>query len=563
MEEKIMRKIKICLVLFTFILLLSLGKEYSVSASQGKGDWNESLFEVPSDKYHHDLARVAAVMSMSAGEYTSAIIKKCYTDYGLKDIETYNYGEKTSAAFSIANGSLKINGKNTLVLVITARGTKTLEETIGDVMKGPPFSKDNSFLGTSIWNNIYDFEEKIHKGLTDYLNNKYSYLKDQKRIKVLITGHSLGGAVASAYAARLNQEGLEGFSLTKKDIYAYTFGAIKVLTKNINLTEGYENIHNIYNYYDSFGPNGINFSWTNASSIYAKFGHTILYKNKHPEEIMNIKMDDNLIQVAKKIHRALSNCTNHLVESYYSDLITSDLIDLSAKKMGLLYKGEKIDKKNRKKKVKKNWKVGNIVTLGKYEQDGNTKNGKEKVEWIVLDKNGNKALLLSKKILDINIYHRIRKDVNWKESSIREWLNNDFYNKAFSNKEKKNILKEKNVFDLEYEKVYDWEGYSIEGDRVFLLSMNEVTIYLNNKNKDKRKAELTDFCFEKLYDDLSHVYSYLKEKNIKTYHWWLRSGGFNMASASYIYLNGVVNDYGNSVQLGEYGIRPAMWVRAF
>lgn len=48
------------------------------------------------------------------------------------------------------------------------------------------------------------------------------------------------------------------------------------------------------------------------------------------------------------------------------------------------------------KKLSKSVKVGDTVYFGKYEQDGNKENGKEKIEWKVLSKKGKKALLISK-----------------------------------------------------------------------------------------------------------------------------------------------------------------------
>ena len=40
--------------------------------------------------------------------------------------------------------------------------------------------------------------------------------------------------------------------------------------------------------------------------------------------------------------------------------------------------------------------VGDIITFGHYEQDNNLDNGAEPIEWIVLDVQDGKALLLSK-----------------------------------------------------------------------------------------------------------------------------------------------------------------------
>ena len=44
----------------------------------------------------------------------------------------------------------------------------------------------------------------------------------------------------------------------------------------------------------------------------------------------------------------------------------------------------------------KNIKVGDTYKFGSYEQDNKTSNGKEEIEWIVLDKDGISLLLISK-----------------------------------------------------------------------------------------------------------------------------------------------------------------------
>ena len=48
----------------------------------------------------------------------------------------------------------------------------------------------------------------------------------------------------------------------------------------------------------------------------------------------------------------------------------------------------------------KRFKVGDIITFGEYEQDGNIINGKEPIEWIVADSNDGNYLLVSRYILD-------------------------------------------------------------------------------------------------------------------------------------------------------------------
>ena len=52
-----------------------------------------------------------------------------------------------------------------------------------------------------------------------------------------------------------------------------------------------------------------------------------------------------------------------------------------------------------KKDLIENAQVGDVVFYGKYEQDGDLTNGDELIEWIVISKNGEDLLLLSKNIL--------------------------------------------------------------------------------------------------------------------------------------------------------------------
>lgn len=78
-------------------------------------------------------------------------------------------------------------------------------------------------------------------------------------------------------------------------------------------------------------------------------------------------------------------------------------------------------------------KVGNIVTYGHYEQDLNTNNGKEPIEWIVLqyDAENGKCLLLSLYALDARRFD-LSTYQGWDMSEIRSWLNGTFLNNAFS-----------------------------------------------------------------------------------------------------------------------------------
>lgn len=86
--------------------------------------------------------------------------------------------------------------------------------------------------------------------------------------------------------------------------------------------------------------------------------------------------------------------------------------------------------------------VGDTVFLGTYEQDGDLSNGNEAISWTVMGVDGGKVLLLSDVCLDAMPYNNEGTDNSWTNSSLRKWLNDDFYHSAFSESERSVIRSE-------------------------------------------------------------------------------------------------------------------------
>lgn len=306
----------VCLIYIAGMIIIAVLKSDS-HTTISEFDWNPALFESKSQVYKKELALVAAEMSEKSEDETGDEIKKLYNQYGIGCIELYYDGADDftgGSAFAIGQGKISINEEDTLVLVITARGSNTVGEFIGDWLKGWIWEKSHVFEGMAVWDNVYDFEENMWNGLDDYIK-KYPAVTESENLKILVTGHSLGGAAACMVGARLNNGigGNEWWSdkVRVEDIYVYTFGSIKIFVTDDNVSVGYENIHNLYNYYDSFGPYG-NQSRFNASSPNAKFGHTeIFYPEPVPEE-----------------NRWIFSCVNHEMSTYV-DAVKKELIDCS------------------------------------------------------------------------------------------------------------------------------------------------------------------------------------------------------------------------------------------
>ena len=211
------------------------------------------------------------------------------------------------------------------------------------------------------------------------------------------------------------------------------------------------------------------------------------------------------------------------------------------------------------KELSKSVKVGDIVYFGKYEQDGNTKNGKEKIEWQVLEKKGNKALLISKKVLDVQPDNKEFKDITWEKCTLRKWINKDFIKEAFNAKESKKIQNSK--IKNKDNKEYKTKGGKDTTDKVFLLSIDEAYKYY--KTDEKRKAEITNYGIKRIAKVSGETEKDVKKEYFSednNWYYWLRSPGYYQHDAANVYFDGSVNGFGNLVYIDDIGVRPALWV---
>ena len=86
------------------------------------------------------------------------------------------------------------------------------------------------------------------------------------------------------------------------------------------------------------------------------------------------------------------------------------------------------------------YKKGEAVYFGSYEQDNDPENGKESIEWIVLGTTGNgNVILYSKYILEAKPYNESGSGVKWEDTSLNAWLNSEFKDLAFTEQEKEGI----------------------------------------------------------------------------------------------------------------------------
>ena len=198
----------------------------------------------------------------------------------------------------------------------------------------------------------------------------------------------------------------------------------------------------------------------------------------------------------------------------------------------------------------KNTEVGDTITMGTYEQDGDVTNGAEPIEWLVLKKDKFQFMLISKYCLDCKEYNYSYVDTTWEFSSIRKWLNGSFFNTAFEEAEQSQILEtdiNNSVLDSIVRRSKETVGGNDTVDKVFLLSADEVNeIWLSNND---RIAKATTFAKENG--------AFVVGSNCTV--WWLRSPGFLQSSATFVDNAGGLDESGG-VSVSDIAVRPVIWI---
>ena len=208
------------------------------------------------------------------------------------------------------------------------------------------------------------------------------------------------------------------------------------------------------------------------------------------------------------------------------------------------------------------------VKFGAWYTYDKTGKSKDKLRWHILKKSKNRALLITEDIIDVRPFHNNDEDVSWSDSDLRKWLNDIFYNEAFSEEEKKYIYNYKITDDLRFfndnfvKKDDDYirvNNLGKSNDKVFLLSLLEMIVYFNTATIDKQV----------LYPSLSR-YAENKYKNISNNEcndsicsYWTRNtsskNGENRADS--VDEKGNYNYSYKKVNNDLVGVRPVIWVK--
>ncbi|MCR5105187.1 MAG: Ig-like domain-containing protein [Eubacterium sp.] len=166
------------------------------------------------------------------------------------------------------------------------------------------------------------------------------------------------------------------------------------------------------------------------------------------------------------------------------------------------------------------------LTFGKY-------NGKN-INWRVLSIDGNDVFLVAETAVILKAYNDTAESSSWKDSTIRSWLNKEFYDEAFDSYEKAMI--KSTILSCENRLTGESLKDEMTEDKVFVLSPSEVT----KESYGFSNNDITSSVTRSLNDN-----------------WWLRTPG--SSKAMYVASDGCICDDVNVDDI-SIGIRPAVHI---
>ena len=155
------------------------------------------------------------------------------------------------------------------------------------------------------------------------------------------------------------------------------------------------------------------------------------------------------------------------------------------------------------------------------------------LEWLILEKQPGRVLLIAKDCLLKAPYNEEQERVTWADCSLRYKVLSDIMKQIFDDKERSKVLHQHNRNNDNA--TFSTQGGIDTDDYLFLLSIDEVTQY---------------------FPDTETRIAYL---NGKAMWWWLRSPGYDSRGAASVYPDGNVDDSGHVVHWSG-AVRPAFWL---
>lgn len=164
-----------------------------------------------------------------------------------------------------------------------------------------------------------------------------------------------------------------------------------------------------------------------------------------------------------------------------------------------------------------------------------------------MDTNGEYDLLTTKYVLEVKRFSNDSDIGSYVDSSLREWLNNEFFNIAFDRAEKDIIVA--TTFTREDGHIEKSGSHNSKFvDRVFVLNKDEAKKYF--KTNEDRKCYPTEYA---------KMLGAIKNNGASSY--WLRTPTKSKFYEIYVTSNGMILDSGASYVKDYIGVRPCILIK--
>ncbi|TGY97790.1 hypothetical protein E5329_02740 [Petralouisia muris] len=175
----------------------------------------------------------------------------------------------------------------------------------------------------------------------------------------------------------------------------------------------------------------------------------------------------------------------------------------------------------------------------------------EPIIWKILRADDSELFLMSNEALDAKYYdNSSNTSYDWENSLLRSWLNDTFYNAAFSDTEKSAIINK--TVQNEANPSYSTGGGNSTEDNVYLLSIQEAETSVNGFRGDSSATSSREIQ--------SSSYACHMGADAGNSRCWLRSPGGSSSYAAIVDKTGRVDRFGSNKSSGALAVVPVLHV---
>ena len=297
--------------------------------------FNEGELKHSSKEYNHSIAKFCSVLSTLAYDTKNGLKE-------LMDTMNYHYGDSyvdksgESICYNLADKTIILDKKKTDIVLVVMRGTYNMEwidnfnPGLGETHKG--FQKGADV----VYEALEKYIEKEHIG------------ENGRQVKIIVTGHSRGAAVANLLGKKILDE--EAILSDAEDLFDYSFATPNSTSSVKRSDSKYDGIFSIVNPEDFVTKVMLSKKWS-----YGRYGQTLVLPSSSTENVTSYKSYLSDLQTCFGNYRpygniyepypngmtTVSNYINFVswvvpsVKQYYEKSLSTNPFDLIEKKYTL------------------------------------------------------------------------------------------------------------------------------------------------------------------------------------------------------------------------------------